>query len=292
MKNYKFKGSLNGIIAAVSYGTNPLFALPMYSAGIKVNSVLFYRYFFAIIIYGLWLKFYKKISLKITLKDSCFLFILGIIFSLSSLFLFQAFNYIDAGLACTILFSYPLMVAMISRIFFNENIPKIIWLALFLATIGITLLYNGNPDECMSIKGIIFILLSSLSYAIYMVAIKQIKSIRHMKSDKLTFYVMLFGLSVYILNLDFCTKLQPINNLLVGICAICLAIFPTIVSLEAISVAIKLIGSTKTAILGALEPLTALFIGVFLFGEIINFKIIIGVLLILTGVIFVILKRK
>ena len=46
-------GFLNGSIASISYGTNPLFALPLYSAGVGVNSVLFYRYFFAVVIYGL-----------------------------------------------------------------------------------------------------------------------------------------------------------------------------------------------------------------------------------------------
>ena len=62
-------GILNGAIAAASYGTNPLFALPMYAGGIGVNSVLFYRYAIAVAIYFLWLKFVKKTSLKITLKD-------------------------------------------------------------------------------------------------------------------------------------------------------------------------------------------------------------------------------
>ena len=292
MKTYTAKGYLNGICAAVSYGTNPLFALPMFAQGFRVNSVLFYRYFFAIIIYGLWLKFYKKISFKISLKEFVILFILGIIFSLSSVFLFGAFKYIASGLACTILFIYPLLVALISRIFFNEKLPKIIWLALFLTIIGIGLLYGGNNESNLNITGIVFVLLSAISYAIYMVGVKQAKTIKHIKPDKLTFYVMLFGLCVYIWNLKFCTQLQPINNFFMFGCALMLAIFPTIISLETITFAIKFIGATKTAIIGALEPLTALFFGIIFFKEIITLKIILGVILILTGVIFVILKKK
>ncbi len=292
MKTYTAKGYLNGICAAVSYGTNPLFALPMFAQGFGVNSVLFYRYFFAIIIYGLWLKFYKKISFKISLKEFVILFIFGIIFSLSSVFLFGAFKYIASGLACTILFIYPLLVALISRIFFNEKLPKIIWLALFLTIIGIGLLYGGNNESNLNITGIVFVLLSAISYAIYMVGVKQAKTIKHIKPDKLTFYVMLFGLCVYIWNLKFCTQLQPINNFFMFGCALMLAIFPTIISLETITFAIKFIGATKTAIIGALEPLTALFFGIIFFKEIITLKIILGVILILTGVIFVILKKK
>ena len=125
-----------------------------------------------------------------------------------------------------------------------------------------------------------------------MVGIKYINIIKHIKPDKLSFYVMLFGLSVYIWNLKFCTELQMINNWFVFICAIGLAIFPTIISLETITFAIKFIGATKTAVIGALEPLTALFFGVLLFGEALTVKIICGIGLILAGVILVILNRK
>ena len=117
MKRY-MQGVLNGAIAAISYGTNPLFALPLYAGGIGVNSVLFYRYAFAVIIYGLWLKFHKKISLHITKEEFIPLFFLGIFFSLSSLTLFDAFNYIEAGIACTILFIYPVLVTIIMTILF------------------------------------------------------------------------------------------------------------------------------------------------------------------------------
>ena len=292
MKNYNKKGYISAAIAAISYGTNPLFALPMIFSGIKVNSILFYRYFFAIIIYGLWLKLYKKKSLKISKKELFILIFLGIIFSLSSLFLFEAFNYMDAGLACTILFAYPLIVAIISKFIFKEQISKSVWLSLCAVLFGITLLYTGKPEEHLSIIGIVFVLLSSLSYAIYMVGIKHIKAIRHMKKDKMTFYVMLLGLSVYILNLGFCTKLQPLNSTLTIICAIMLAIFPTIISLEAINIGIKLIGPTKTAILGALEPITALFFGVIIFKQILTIKISFGIILIISEVIFVISQNN
>ena len=100
-------GLTYGAFASASYGTNPLFALPLYAAGIGVNSVLFYRYALALAIYFFWLKFIKQISLKITLKESIILLILGLFFSLSSYTLFDAFKYIEAGIACTILFIYP-----------------------------------------------------------------------------------------------------------------------------------------------------------------------------------------
>lgn len=73
-------GVINGAIAAASYGTNPLFGLPLFAGGIGVNSVLFYRYAIAVGIYYLWLKFYKKSSLKITKQQFFPLLFLGLFF--------------------------------------------------------------------------------------------------------------------------------------------------------------------------------------------------------------------
>lgn len=289
--NNNTKGILNGVIASVSYGMNPLFALPLYAQGIEVNSVLFYRYFFAVVIYFLWLKCVKKISLKVAKCELVPLFFLGIFFSLSSLTLFESFHYIEAGIACTILFIYPVIVALIMAIFFKEKITKTVVSAIFLTSIGIALLYKGKPDSVLSLKGVAIVLASALLYAFYIVGVKNIKSIKSMNNAKLSFYVMLFGLLVYVVNLKFCTNLQGLTTTTAWLFVIGLAIFPTIISLETIGVAIKLIGSTNTAILGALEPLTAIFFGILFFNESLTLRISIGVILILFGV-FLIISRN
>lgn len=289
--NSNTKGILNGVIASTSYGMNPLFALPLYAQGIEVNSVLFYRYFFAVIIYFLWLKCVKKISLKIAKCELVPLFFLGIFFSLSSLTLFESFHYIEAGIACTILFIYPVLVALIMAIFFKEKITKTVVSAILLTSIGIALLYKGKPDSVLSLKGVAIVLASALLYALYIVGVKNIKSIKSMNSAKLSFFVMLFGLLVYVVNLKFCTNLQGLTTITAWLFVIGLAIFPTIISLETIGIAIKLIGSTNTAILGALEPLTAIFFGILFFNESLTLRISIGVILILFGV-FLIISGK
>lgn len=289
--NNNTKGILNGVIASVSYGMNPLFALPLYAHGIEVNSVLFYRYFFAVVIYFLWLKCVKKISLKIAKSELVPLFFLGIFFSLSSLTLFESFHYIEAGIACTILFIYPVIVALIMAIFFKEKITKTVVSAIFLTSIGIALLYKGKPDSVLSLKGVAIVLASAFLYAFYIVGVKSIKAIKPMNSAKLSFYVMLFGLLVYVVNLKFCTNIQGLTTITAWLFVIGLAIFPTIISLETIGIAIKLIGSTNTAILGALEPLTAIFFGILFFNESLTLRISIGVILILFGV-FLIISGK
>lgn len=292
MKTNATKGYLNGIIAAIGYGTNPLFALPLYVNGLNVNSILFYRYLSATIIYGLWLMLFKKIVFKITFKEFLGLFIVAVIFAYSDIFIFEAFKYMDSGLACTILFIYPLIVALISKIIYKENVSCVIWLALMLVISGICLLYNGSDSLSINSKGLIYVLLGALSYAIYMVGIKHSKTLKHIDNNKLVFYVMLFGLSVYTYNLKLFAELQPLHNGFCFLCILGLAILPTIISLETITRAIRFIGATRTAILGALEPITALFFGILLFNETINLKILAGIISIIFGVIFVIRNNE
>lgn len=286
------KGTLYGAIAAASYGTNPLFALPLYAGGIGVNSVLFYRYLTAVLLYLVILKFIKKISLKISFKEFLPLIILSILFAGSSINLFNAFKYIESGVACTILFIYPIIVALIMSLFFKEKITKSTIAALILTSIGIALLYKGKLNESLNLTGIVFILSSALFYALYIVAVKKIKGVKHISSEKMSFYVMLFGLPVYIYNLKFCTQLQIIDSPILWLNVLGLAIFPTIISIETTNAAIKLIGSTYTAILGALEPLTAIFFGVMLFHETLTIRIIIGIIAILAGVTLIVLRNK
>lgn len=290
--NRRVKGILNGAIASASYGTNPLFALPLFAAGIGINSVLFYRYALAVVIYGLWLKFVKKTALNISRKEFLPLLILGIFFSLSSLTLYDAFNYIEAGIACTILFIYPVLVAVIMALFFKEKITKTVISSILLTSVGIILLYKGKTGLSLNLYGVGIVFLSALLYALYIVGVKNIKAVKHINRAKMSFYVMLFGLLVYIINLKFYTQLQILDKPYLWFLAIGLSIFPTIISLETITISIKLVGSTTTAILGALEPLTALFFGVLIFHEQLTVRICMGVALILLGVLLIVTRKK
>lgn len=131
----KSKGTLCGIVAAVSYGMNPLGALSLYRAGINTNSVLFYRYALAAVLLAA-LLLVQKTSLRITRREFSVLGLLGVMFAVSSLTLFMSFHYMDAGIASTLLFVYPVMVAVIMAIFFRERISLVTVLSISLALCG------------------------------------------------------------------------------------------------------------------------------------------------------------
>ena len=286
MTNNKTKGFILGAIAAASYGMNPLFTLPLYSAGMSVDTVLFYRYSLAVIVLGIMMKFQKQ-SFAIKRVDVLPLCIMGLLFAFSSLFLFMSYNYMDAGIASTILFVYPVLVAIIMAVVFKEKVSPITMFSIALAFVGISMLCKSPGGQTLSLVGITFVFLSSLSYAIYIVGVNR-SSLKDMPIAKLTFYVLLFGLSVYVVRLQFCTELQVIPTPVLWINAVSLAVFPTVISLVTMTKAIHYIGSTPTAILGALEPVTALFFGVLVFGEQLTPRIILGILMVITAVTLII----
>lgn len=290
--NSKLKGTLCSIGAAVSYGLNPLGALPLYSQGINTNTVLFFRYGLAVVLLALFMLF-KRQSFAITKKETSILVALGILFAMSSLTLFLSFHYMGAGIACTLLFVYPVMVAVMMTVFFKEKLTIITILSIILALSGIALLYKGNDGDVLNITGVILVMISSLTYAIYIIVVN--KSPLRISSVKLTFYVLLFGvifLIIYSLAGAPNNYIQMLTTPEIWFYALILALFPTVISLLLMVVAVHEIGSTPTAIMGALEPLTAVVIGVVMFGEQLTLRMATGVLMILVAVLFIIAGKS
>lgn len=296
--NVKVKGVTLGSIAAASYGLNPLFALPLYADGMAADSMLFYRYAFAIVMMSAMMLINGK-SFCLRRRQLLSLALMGIVFSASSLLLFLSYQYMDAGIASTILFAYPMLVAIIMWLVFGEHAGTLTWICIAMALTGIALLYRGKPDAPLSTVGIVLVLLSSLSYAIYIVGVNR-SVLAKMDSTTLTFWALVFGLTLYVVRLtsidiesaSFSFGLQTPNNPWLWGNLVCLALFPTIISLVTMNLSIHYIGSTSAAILGALEPITALVIGVCVFGETLTPRIITGIVLVLAAVTLLVAGKK
>lgn len=285
--NNKLKGTLFGVVAAVAYGTNPLFSLPLYAQGMTPDSVLFYRYGIGGALLGLILKL-KGESLRLKKQEVLPLFLLGVLFSSSSFLLFKSFLYMDAGVASTILFVYPVLVALIMAVVFKEKASWITYGCIGLALCGIGLLYKGDGESGLDVVGMTLVLLSALTYAIYIIIVGRIASLK-LPVGKMSFWVIVFGMTVFVVSTRFLMQLQPVPPTLSGWVNVCgEAIVPTVISVLFINISIKAIGSTYAAIIGALEPVTALMIGVFVFGESFTVRIALGALLIVFAVILVV----
>ena len=279
----KLRGTVCGIAAAVFYGTNPLGAMNLYADGISTNSTLFG---IAVIILGVMMAVQRK-SFALTRRELATLAILGVFMSTSSTTLYFSFNFMDVGIASTLLFVYPVMVAVIMATFFHEKVTAATVIAILLSLAGIALLNQTGDGTSLSLWGVMLVMLSSLTYAIYIVVVN--KSSLRMSSVKLTFYVLLFGLfTIYGYTLAMGETVQLLVTPKQWLYATQLALMPTVLSLVLMVIAVHDIGSTPTAIMGAIEPITAVAIGVLVFGENFTPRLAIGIVLILTAVLLII----
>lgn len=353
----KAKGFFFGILAAVSYGVNPLGAKYLYEEGFNVESVLFYRYGLAALIIGV-IMVGKIItgrkaastlrqaqctassatgtpsatepqssvtepveatgyeSFKVSRGELSTLIALGLLFVVSSLTLYCSFLYMDSGVACSLLFVYPVMTAVLMAMLYGEKITKTTAAAIALSLVGVLLLYKGDGETVLSTVGVLLVMVSALSYALYIIVANRAsapesgleashnrfsKYLPHratihrldMSAMKLSFYVLIVcAVSMVIFSLTSPERhLMPLATGREWGYSLMLAIVPTVFSLVSMGIAVRIIGSTPTAIMGALEPLTAVVIGLTVFHEALTVNLVAGILLILTAVITIILSK-
>ena len=323
-KESKAKGFFFGILAAVSYGVNPLGAKYLYEEGLNVESVLFYRYgLAALVIAGIMAgKIFLRgkvggiETFKVSRGELSTLTALGLLFVISSLTLYCSFLYMDSGVACSLLFVYPVMTAVLMAMLYGEKITKATSAAIVLSLVGVLLLYKGDGETVLSTAGVLLVMVSALSYALYIIVANRAsapeskleashnrfaKFLPHratihrldMSAMKLSFYVLIVcAVSMVLFSLT--SPERHIMPLVTGRewgYSLMLAIVPTVFSLVSMGIAVRIIGSTPTAIMGALEPLTAVVIGLTVFHEALTVNLVTGIALILTAVITIILSK-
>lgn len=290
----KLIGTLCAVGAAVCYGTNPLGALNLYAEGMNTPSVLFYRFGLAWVVVAA-IMLYKTLSgresLRVDRRQFLTLTALGVLFILSSLTLYLSFHHMPAGVASTILFTYPVMTAAIMAIFFRERIRFATVASIALALTGVLLLYWGDPGGTLSTLGVVLVLVSALTYALYIIVVD--KSPLAMSSFKINFFVLFYcaaGMALFALLSGQPLMVPPSPRAWLWVSW--LALVPAIMALVMMVYAAKYIGSTPTAILGALEPTTAVLIGIFIFGEPFSVRLLIGIVLILASVTLIVLSKS
>lgn len=286
----RLKGYLLAILSSASYGTIPLFALPLKALGVSVDTTLTYRFLTSALFIGLYLVFRKE-NFRVSFRESIPLLLLGALFASSAFFLFTAFEYMPAGIAATILFLYPVFVALIMTFIYKEKASWVMWLSIALSLIGVYLLNGGSSDSKIPLIGFIFAVGSAVTYALYMIVINK-SAVSTMSGPKLTFYAMLSAGLIFFVKSLAQGSLQTMPNTEAWINVAMLALLSTVVSCIAMVYAVQYVGSTITAVLGALEPVVAVVIGVGLFNEPLTTGLIVGITLILIAVTLIVLSGR
>lgn len=283
-------GLIAGFVAGVSYGTNPLFAKPLLDSGVPVLVMLLFRYGFSAAILAGWMLL-KKEPFKVRGRELGLLVVLGLLFSCSSLFLFFSYEFIPSGLATTLVYLYPVFVALI-MVFLRFYPSWQTWLSIIATFGGILLLSSPSSGAEIKIPGIILATASALSYAFYLVIVNRSKRIRNVSEHTLTLYALLTGTALFVSlrALQGGSFVEGIDTVADWGNLIGLAIVPTMISMLTLALSSRYIGPTKTSILGVFEPLTAILIGTLLFGEPLTLKMAIGIAVCVGAVVFMILR--
>ena len=275
-----FKGYLLAAIAAAAYGTNPVFAIPLYEHGMNPNSVLLFRYLIGLPIIACIMKA-RNISFAIRKEEIFKVVILGFLMAISSLTLFESYKFMNSGIASTLLFVYPIMVAVLMIFLFHERFKISVGLCLIIMSFGLFLLMNPQGEESLSLIGILLVMVSAGTYAIYIIFVNVSKTIREIPTTKLLFYVLSAGTFFYLCLIPCGFELTLPEQNLDWLSLTALAIIPTVLSLACTTRAIQLIGSTPTAIFGALEPVSAVILSVAVLGQSLTTRDLLGGLLII-----------
>lgn len=286
--NTKVKGYFWGCISSATFGLIPLFALPLMRKGIPHDSLLCYRFACASLLIALFMLF-KKESFRIAKREIVPMAVLGILYALSAQYLLVAYDYLGVGTASTILFIYPVFVAILMAVFFKEKVSLITVAAIAIAFLGVCLLYKGDNGVTLNLLGLGAILIAAMAYSVYIVAVNQSR-IQLMSGYKLTLYVMASSAVFFLFKAQLTVGLQPLPDTRSIVELVMLALPTTAISCVAMIFAVQYVGSTVTAILGALEPLVAVAVGVIAFKEAITQNLVLGMLLILIAVIMIILS--
>lgn len=288
-------GYAAGIITGVTYGLNPLFAVPLIRHGLSVDEILFFRYLLAVVILGGWLAFRRE-NFRISPRKASRLIILGLLFSISSLTLFQAYRYIPSGVATTIVFLYPVLVAII-MVFMRVYPTWQVWLSIAVTFIGVLFLCRTDGQASLQWTGLAFSFVSALSYAMFIVIINRSRTIRTVSNSLLTFYALLTGVVLFFFHslADSGWKLTLFMHLdspSVWLNLVGLAVMPTVVSTATLAMATRIIGATKASVLGVFEPVTAILVGAVAFGEPITANVIVGIALTMAAIVFMVVSSS
>lgn len=289
------KGLFYAVLSSATFGLIPFFAIPSIESGMSVNTVVFLRFFISVIGMGVVL-LAKRTSLRITLSEYKVVWGLSFFYAATSLLLTMSYMYIPSGTATTIHFLYPIFVTLVMILLFRERGNWLIYLASLMGVIGVAFLGHSTGGKGLNATGLTLALITVCTYGIYIVGVQKSK-VHDMDGLKMTFYVMLNCTVIFFINsLVQDGGFSPIPNWRTGIDLVLLALIPTLVSDLTLILAIQRVGSTITAILGCMEPLTAVMMGILFLQEECHWNQGVGISIILVAVILAIsgtcLKQK
>ena len=291
--------TINGIfyaaISSMSFGFSPLFSLALIAAGLSDFDILSYRWLIAGLVLMIY-AFCKKKSLRLNSFDEAWkIILLSVLRALTSVTLLIGYVNISSGIASTINFMYPVIVTLCMVIFFGEKRSLIDYLAIAASIFGVYLLASGDSimvEGGNTRLGLACSLISAFSFAAYYIVMKQVKADK-IEVVKFTTWIMMLSAVYFIIGAFVCNgKLTVVTDAGSWLNILGLGLWSTMVSNITGVKGNRRIGPTMTSILGALQPLTAVILGVLFLNEHLYMRSLIGCTTILVAVTIIVLHQK
>lgn len=289
----KTRGIVDAVISSSSFGFSPFFSVSLLALGLGTMDILSYRWGIAALALCIIAAAGRK-SLKVTGKEFGKIFLLSIFRALTSFTLLIGYANIASGVASTIHFTYPVVVAFCMMFIFGEKKSPVIIVAIILSVIGAYCLAAGDTAEVPDgdkTKGILASAASVLCYAGYVILLRKTGA-DSIESTKLTIYVLGLSAAYFIAAGSMTGGIRIVTEpeswlYILGISIVC-----TMVSNYFLVNAVRNAGPTLASVFGALEPLTAVLTGVLFLNERLSPINIAGIALILCTVTIVVVYQK
>lgn len=310
------KGLIMAILSSATFGLIPLFSIPLMenenkSLEIDLDNVCFYRFLFSALLMGIVVFVHFAVknrgkknlaatlseAFAVTPKQFLLLMLISVFYASTSIFLTASYTLgeIPSGIATTIHFLYPVFVTAVMILFFGEKFTLPKGIAVVLAFGGVYFLSGASYSDEFTLNpiGLFCVLVTIFTYGSYIIGVNNLKAIADMNGMKLTFYVLAFSCMLFMGNIVVKGgEFMPLVTFHHWWNMLALAIVPTLISDLTLVYAIQIIGSTTTAILGCMEPLTAVLVGIAVFGERLNTNQGIGMVLVFIAVYLVIMAQN
>lgn len=294
-RRIRINGIFYAAISSASFGFSPLFSIGLLAAGLSNFDVLSYRWGIAGLVLMIY-AFCKKKTLRLLSWDETWkVILLSILRSITSITLLIGYANISSGIASTINFMYPIIVAICMMLFFGDRKSPVDIIAIAVSIFGVYLLASGDSlivEGGNTRLGLTCSLISAFSFAAYYIVMKQVKADK-IEVVKFTTWIMLLSALYFIVcAFIFEGKLTMVKDGMSWLYILGLSLWSTMISNFTGVKAVRRIGPTLTSILGALQPVTAVVLGVLFLHEHLYTKSLIGIILILVAVTIVVLHQK
>lgn len=294
-RRLRINGMFYAALSSASFGFSPLFSLGLLAAGLSNFDTLSYRWLIAGIVLMIYAACKKKTLRLLSFDEAWKVILLSALRATTSLTLLIGYANISSGISSTINFMYPVIVALCMMIFFREKRTWVDFVAIIGSFFGVYLLASGDSiivEGGNTRLGLICSLISAFSFAAYYIVMKQVKADKIEVVKFTTWIMMLCAFYFIACAVIFEGKLTFVTDGRCWLNILGLGLWSTMVSNITGVKAIRRIGPTLTSILGALQPLTAVILGVLFLGEHLYLRSVVGISCIVIAVLIIVMHQQ